>query len=87
MKELLNIQSELKAPKGQFNSFGKYKYRSAEDILEAVKPLCAKHNVILTLSDEMVLLGDRYYIKAVATIKSDNNSICFFSYLVSLQKY
>lgn len=68
MKDLLQIQSELKAPKGQYNSFGKYKYRSCEDILEAAKPICAKYGVILTLSDELVNIGDRYYIKATARI-------------------
>lgn len=68
MKKLLEIQSELKAPKGQYNSFGKYKYRSCEDILEAVKPICKKHGVTLTLSDEMVQIGERYYIKATAAI-------------------
>lgn len=70
MEELIKIQSELKAPKGQFNSFGKYKYRSAEDILEAVKPLLAKNGCTLTLSDELVLIGERYYIKATATLKN-----------------
>jgi hypothetical protein len=68
MKELILIQSELKAPKNQFNSFGKYKYRSCEDILEALKPLLKAHNCYLTLSDELVNIGDRYYIKATATI-------------------
>lgn len=68
MKKLLEIQNELKAPKGQYNSFGKYKYRSCEDILEAVKPICKKHGVTLTLSDEMVQVGERYYIKATATV-------------------
>jgi len=68
MKELIEIQSELKAPKGQYNSFGKYKYRSAEDILEAVKPLLKNHNCQLTLSDEIMLIGDRYYVKATATL-------------------
>lgn len=68
MKELINIQSELKAPKSQFNSFGKYSYRSAEDILEAVKPLLKKYDCHLTVSDEMVQLGDRFYVKATATI-------------------
>ena len=48
-KKLLEIQTELKAPKGQYNSFGKYKYRSCEDILEAVKPICKKHNVTLII--------------------------------------
>lgn len=71
MKNLLQIQSELKAPKGQYNSFGKYKYRSCEDILEAAKPICAKHGVILTLSDELVNIGERYYIKATARLVDD----------------
>lgn len=71
MKELLQIQSELKAPKGQYNSFGKYKYRSCEDILEAVKPLCVKHGVILTLSDEIVQVGERCYIRATAKLQKE----------------
>lgn len=73
MKELLQIQSELKAPKGQYNSFGKYKYRSCEDILEAVKPLCVKYGVVLTLSDEMVQVGERYYIKATAKLQKEGS--------------
>ena len=68
MKELLQIQSELKAPKGQFNAYGKYKYRSCEDILEAVKPILKKCNCTLLLSDSLVYIGDRYYIKATATL-------------------
>ena len=68
MKELINIIAELKAPKGQYNSFGKYRYRSCEDILEAVKPLCAKNNVLLTITDDIVLIGDRFYVKATATV-------------------
>lgn len=71
MDKLLAIQTELKAPKNQYNSFGKYKYRSAEDILEAVKPLCKKHECVLTLSDELVNIGDRYYIKATARLHDD----------------
>lgn len=74
MKELINIQSELKAPKGQYNSFGKYKYRSAEDILEAVKPLLKKYECALTLTDEVVMVGDRYYIKATARLNKDNET-------------
>ena len=74
MKELITIQNELKAPKGQYNSFGKYKYRSAEDILEAVKPLLAKTNCTLTLSDEIVQIGERYYVKATAQVKNDSGS-------------
>ena len=72
MKQLIEIQHELKAPKGQYNSFGKYKYRSAEDILEAVKPLLHKYGCQLTLADEIVLIGDRFYVKATATIRGDN---------------
>ena len=62
------IQSALKAPKSQFNKFGGYNYRKAEDILEAVKPLLLQQGCILTCSDELLLIGDRYYIKATATI-------------------
>lgn len=68
MKELQMIQSVLKAPKWQFNAFWKYKYRSCEDIVEAVKPLLKSHECVLTMSDELVLIWDRYYIKATATI-------------------
>lgn len=67
-KKLLLIQSELKAPKRQKNTFGNYKYRSCEDILESVKPLLLKNNTALHISDEIVLIGDRYYIKATATL-------------------
>jgi len=69
MKEkLLKIQLELKAPKSQYNSYGKYKYRNCEDILEAVKPLCGKYNCVLKISDELINIGDRYYVKATATL-------------------
>ena len=68
MKELLQIQSELKAPKSQFNDYGKYKYRSCEDILEAVKPILKKNNCTLLLSDSLIYVGERYYIKATATL-------------------
>lgn len=71
MKELINIQERLKAPKGQWNGFGKYKYRSCEDILEAVKPLLAENNCQLTLSDEMVSVGNRIYVKSTARIKNE----------------
>lgn len=67
-EKLMNIQSELKAPKGQFNKFGNYKFRSCEDILEAVKPICKKYNTALILSDTLQNIGDRYYIKAEATL-------------------
>lgn len=71
MKELIEIQHKLKAPKNQYNSFGKYKYRNAEDILEAVKPLLAEHNCTLTISDEIVLIGDRIYVKATTLLTND----------------
>jgi hypothetical protein len=66
--ELSIIQSELKAPKGQFNSFGKYKYRSCEDIVEAVKPVLRKYDFALIITDEIVLIGERYYVKSTAMI-------------------
>ena len=68
MEKLTKIQAELKAPKGQYNSFGKYKYRSCEDIQEAVKPLLKKYNVSLTLSDDLQVIGERYYIKVTAVL-------------------
>ena len=79
LQEKLNkIQQELKAPKNQFNKFGGYKYRSCEDILEAVKPLL--DGAILLISDEMVQLGDRYYIKAEATITNEKDQIRVYGY-------
>lgn len=71
MKELVTIQQKLKAPKGQFNNFGNYKYRSCEDILESVKPVLAEAKCSLTLSDEIVLVGNRIYVKATATLTND----------------
>ena len=68
-QKLLNIQTELKAPKGQKNKFGNYMYRSCEDILEAVKPLLKENRVTLQLTDDIAFLGDRYYIKATAILK------------------
>ena len=65
---LAAVQSELKAPKGQFNKFGGYHYRSCEDILEAVKPILKAHSLALNLSDEPVMVGERYYIRATATL-------------------
>lgn len=71
MKELISIQSELKAPKTQYNKFGGYKYRKAEDILEAVKPLLAKQKCTLIITDDIVMVGSRIYVKATATIKNE----------------
>ena len=67
-EKLSNIQNELKCNKNQFNKFGGYAYRSCEDILEAVKPLLKKEKVVLTISDELQYIGNRYYIKATATL-------------------
>lgn len=67
MKKLTEVQRNLKANKSKYNNFGKYRYRSCEDILEAVKPLL--EGMTLVISDELVLIGDRYYIKATAVIK------------------
>lgn len=71
MKELITIQSELKAPKTQYNKFGGYKYRKAEDILESVKPLLAKQKCTLIITDDIVMVGSRIYVKATATIKNE----------------
>lgn len=73
MKELITIQSNLKAPKSQFNRFGNYKYRKAEDILEAVKPLLAEQGCTLIITDDIVMVGNRIYVKATATIKNSKN--------------
>ena len=75
-EKLLSIQIALKAPKSQFNKFGNYNYRNSEDILEAVKPLCEKHKTVLTLSDQIVSVNERYYVEATATIECiEDNSI------------
>jgi hypothetical protein len=74
LQGILNrIQKELKAPKNQRNTFGNYNYRSCEDILEAVKPLLGE--ATLTINDEMVMLGDRFYVKATAMISNGDNVI------------
>ena len=74
-EKLSQIQSKLNAPKGQYNSFGKYNYRNCEDILQALKPILTEHKCHVSLSDEVVIVGNRFYIKATATITdSENNS-------------
>jgi hypothetical protein len=76
MKELIEIQKELKAPKNQRNNFGKYNYRSCEDILEAVKPLAHKNGCVVLLADEVKIIGDRIYVCATAMLyKNDKESI------------
>lgn len=80
IEKIVAIQSELKAPKGQYNSFGKYNYRSCEDILEGVKPLLVKHSLVLTIQDDIELIGDRYYVKATATITDGKESVSTSAY-------
>lgn len=65
-EKLLTVQTKLKAPKSQYNAFGKYNYRNCEDILEAVKPLCAEVKAVVRLSDNIVMVGERYYVEATA---------------------
>lgn len=75
MKELVEIQSKLVATKDKTNTFGNYTYRSAESILEAVKPLLHQHGCTLTITDDIVFIGDRYYVKATATIKNSSGEM------------
>ena len=72
-KKLMAVQSELKAPKGQYNKFGGYSYRSCEDILEAVKPLLSSHGLVLTIADEIKTVGDRFYVQAEARLIDADN--------------
>lgn len=73
MKKLTTIQNELKVPKANINKFGNYKYRSAEDILEAVKPILFRHQCTLTLSDDIVSIGNKIFLKACATFQDLEN--------------
>ena len=72
--KLIKVQATLNAPKGQYNSFGKYAYRSCEDIMAAVKPLLAEHGLVQFVSDEIVLIGDRYYVKTTVTVTDGETS-------------
>ena len=78
--KLLKIQMELKAPKDQYNNFGKFHYRSCEDILEAVKPLLEKNKCTLTIDDELVNIGDRYYVRASAKLTDGDSVIVNHAY-------
>jgi hypothetical protein len=80
MKTLLKIQNELKVPKGNFNSFGKYKYRSAEDILEAVKPILLSNDATVILSDEVVEVGGKVFVKATAYFYCDKEQFTVSGY-------
>lgn len=75
INKLISIQKELKVPKSQRNTFGNYNYRNCEDILEAVKPLLAKHECVLTLSDSIEAVGSRYYVKVTARVTDGKDSI------------
>lgn len=80
MENLTKIQSELKAPKNQYNKFGNYHYRSAEDILEAVKPLLLKYGAELTICDEICEIGGRIYVKAVCKYREGNDGVTVNAY-------
>lgn len=73
LERVTALQNELKAPKSRYNSFGKYAYRSCEDIVEAVKPLCEKYGLMLHISDSIELVGARFYVKAVAKLQDATN--------------
>lgn len=73
IQKLATIQSELKAPKNAYNAFGKYKYRKAEDILEAAKPLLKEHGILLSLSDDIEMIGNRFYVKTTVTLTDGEN--------------
>ena len=75
-----DIQHKLKAPKEQYNSFSKYNYRSCEDILEGVKPLLKEHNLALLIDDEIVQIGERYYVKATAKITDGREIVSATAY-------
>lgn len=80
MNKLVAVQAALKAPKGQFNKFGGYKYRSCEDVLEAVKPLLLEQGLQLTITDEPVEVGGRIYIKATATVTDGSETAAVSGY-------
>ncbi len=75
IQKLLKVQADLKAPKSQFNSFGKYNYRNQEDILEAVKPLLYANGLLLTITDQVISSGEDMFIEAVVTVTDGENSI------------
>ena len=74
-ERVIAVQSQLKAPKNQRNNFGGYNYRNCEDILEAVKPLLKAEGLFLTITDDIVVFGDRYYVKATATLTDGERSL------------
>lgn len=86
IEKLLKIQKELKVPKKRFNKFGNYHYRNTDDIVEAAKPLCAAEGLVLTLSDEMVEVGGRVYVKSEAKLQDDENYILAVGYAREAEK-
>ena len=74
-ERLIAVQSQLKVPKNQYNDYGGFKYRSCEDILEAVKPLLQKEGLYITIADDIVVIGERFYVKATATLSDGENAI------------
>ncbi len=80
VQKVVLVQDELKAPKGQFNKFGNYKYRSCEDIIESVKPILKKYKIMLNISDELVIIGERYYIKATVNLTDGTDVIQSVAY-------
>ena len=74
-EKLLWVQANLKAPKGQYNAFGKYKYRNCEDIFEALKPLLKQAGLVLAVNDELVMIGERYYVKATAAVRDAEHAL------------
>ncbi len=80
VQKVVLVQDELKAPKGQFNEFGNFKYRSCEDIVVSVKPILKKYGIMLNLSDELVIIGERYYIKAVAVLTDGTDVVQSVAY-------
>tara|TARA_R110000744_G_scaffold117066_2_gene218844 strand:- start:820 stop:1386 length:567 start_codon:yes stop_codon:yes gene_type:complete len=72
--KLVKIQNELKAPKSQYNSFGKYSYRNAEDIFEAAKPICYKYGLFLSISDEVIEVGGALFVESTATLTDGDRS-------------
>lgn len=75
IEKLIKIQNELKAPKNQYNSFGKYSYRNAEDIFEATKPICFKYGLLLTVTDQIIEVGGDLFVEATATITDGEKMI------------
>lgn len=82
-EKLAAVQSALKAPKSQYNDYGKYKYRNCEDIIEAVKPLLKENGLLLTLTDELVMIGERYYVKATAIVLDPTADGCNSYYVTA----